>query len=138
VFGCSYRVWCDAGCLQNGTQEAQGYAPYSLESGRDPRQVVRLRDLSGITTNNQAGHVALISALVHLRRRIERPGKSALNHNVVIRTDSQFLVGQLTQCWKAKAANVRPLLDEAESPMKALGQSDLTNASCDEGVRFHR
>jgi ribonuclease HI len=103
-----YCVYCDGGCLQNGTQEAHGYASYLLQSRKGKRQTVRLRDLPGVTTNNQAEYVAPISALVDLRGRIERAGKSARSYSVAVHTDSQLVIGQLTQGWKVKAVNLRP------------------------------
>jgi ribonuclease HI len=85
-----------------------------LQSRTGKRQIVRLRDLSGVTANNQAEYVALISALIDLRGRIERAGKSARSYSVAVHTDHQLLVGQLThlclrpkcrQGWQVKAAN---------------------------------
>jgi ribonuclease HI len=135
VFDYSYAVYCDGGCLQNGAQEAQGYASFSLESRTGQKQVVRLNDLPGVTTNNQAEYVALISALVDLRGRIERAGKSPHSYSVVVHTDSQLLVGQLTQGWQVKAANLRSLVDEAAMLIQAFGRCDLVKVPRDEMVR---
>ena len=78
MFDYSYHVWADGGCLQNGTQEAHGYASYLLASRTGKRQVVRLTDLPNVSTKQRvcdpAEYVALISALVNLRGRIERAG----------------------------------------------------------------
>jgi ribonuclease HI len=135
MFEAHYRVCCDGGCLQNGTEQAQGYASYLLETRCGKRQVVRLADLPGVTTNNQAEYVALISALVDLRGRIERAGMKPPNYHVVVHTDSQLLVGQLTQDWKVKAANLRPLVDEAGLLMQTFGRCDLVKVPRDEIVR---
>jgi len=67
VFEHSFTVTCDGGALQNGTPQAQGFASYLLESRTGKRQIVRLGDLPGVTTNNQAEYVALILRLVDLR-----------------------------------------------------------------------
>ena len=48
---------------------------------------------------------------------------------------SQLMVGQLTQGWKVKAANLRPLVDEATSMMQAFGRCDLVKVPRDEIVR---
>ena len=130
-----YRIWADGGALQNGTRDAQGYASYLLESRTGKRQIVRLNDLPGVTTNNEAEYVALLSALVDLRGRIERAGKSPHSYSVVMHTDSQLLVGQLTRGWQIKAANLRPLVDEAKSLMGAFGCCDLVKVPRDEIVR---
>ena len=130
-----YCVYCDGGCLQNGTREARGYASYLLQSRTGKKQLVRLNDLPGVTTNNEAEYVALISALVDLRGRIERAGQNPRNYSVVVHTDSQLLVGQLTQGWKSKAANLRPLVDEAAALIQAFGHCDLVKVPRDEIVR---
>ena len=128
MFDYSYAVYCDGGCLQNGAQGAQGYASFSLASRTGQKQVVRLNDLPGVTTNNQAEYVALISALVDLRGRIERAGKSPHSYIVVVLTDSQLLVGQLTQGWQVKAANLRSLVDEAATLIRTFGRCDPSPA----------
>ena len=130
-----YRVWCDGGCANNGTQEAHGYSSYSLEACTGKRQIIRLADLPGVTTNNQAEYVALISALVDLRGRIERAGKSPRSYSVAVHTDSQLMVGQLTQGWQVKAANLRSLVDEARSLLQTFGRCDLVKVPRDEIVR---
>ena len=135
MFEYSYVAYCDGGCPRNGTQEAQGYASFLLESRTGQRQVVRLTDLPGVTTNNEAEYVALISALVDLRGRIERAGKTPRSYSVVVHTDSQLLIGQLTQGWQVKAANLRPLVDEAASLLAAFGRCDLVKVPRDEIVR---
>jgi ribonuclease HI len=70
------RMWCDGGCSNYGTQQAQGYASYCLETRSGQKQVVRLSALPVVSSNNQAEYVALISALDDLRGRSERAGKS--------------------------------------------------------------
>ena len=135
MFEYSFTVTCDGGCLGNGAIEAHGYASYLLESRTGKRQIVRLSDLPGVTTNNQAEYVALISALVDLRGRIERAGKSPRSYSVAAHTDSQLLVGQLTQGWQVKAANLRSLVDEARSLLQTFGRCDLVKVPRDEIVR---
>ena len=135
MFDTQYRVYCDGGCLQNGTREARGYASYSLEARTGQRQVVRLNDLPNVSTNNQAEYVAFISALVDLRGRIERAGKNPRSYSVAVHTDSQLLVGQLTQGWQVKAANLRPLVDQARMLLQTFGRCDVVKVPRDEIVR---
>mgnify|MGYP003681959439 CR=1 FL=1 len=135
MFEAHYRVYCDGGCSQNGSQQARGYASYLLESRAGQRQMVRLNDLPGVATNNEAEYVALVSALVDLRARIERAGQSPRDYSVAVHTDSQLVVGQLTQGWQVKAANLRPLVDEAQTLLHAFGRCNLVKAPRDEIVR---
>jgi ribonuclease HI len=131
----AYRIWADGACAHNGTHEAQGSASYCLEARTGKRQVIRLADLPGVTTNNEAEYVALISALVDLRGRIERAGKNPRNYSAVVHTDSQLVVGQLTQGWQVKAANLRTLVDEAATLIRTFGRCDLVKVPRDEIVR---
>jgi hypothetical protein len=90
--------------------------------------VIRLTGLPGVTTNNQAEYVALISALFDLRGRIRRAGKTPSGYSLLLHTDSQLIVGQLTQGWKIKAANLRPLVGEAAAFSQALDRFDPSHA----------
>jgi ribonuclease HI len=108
---------------------------YLLQSRAGKRQIVRLTDLPGVTTNNEAEYVAVISALVDLRGRIERAGKNPRNYSVAVHTDSQLVVGQLTRGWQVKAANLRSLVDEAATLIRTFGRCDLVNVPRDEIVR---
>lgn len=131
-----YRVWCDGGCANNGNRGlARGYASFLLETCTGKQQTVRLDNLPGVTTNNEAEYVAFISALVDLRGRIERAGKSPRDYSVAIYTDSQLVVGQLTQDWKVKATNLRPLVEEAVVLMRTFGRCDLVKVPRDKIVR---
>lgn len=131
-----YRVWCDGGCANNGSGGlARGYASFLLETCTGKQQTVRLDDLPGVTTNNEAEYVAFISALMDLRGRIERAGKRPRDYSVVVHTDSQLLVGHLTQGWKVNAANLRSLVDNAAVLMRTFGRCDLVKVPRDEIVQ---
>jgi ribonuclease HI len=130
-----YTLYCDGVCSGNGTESARTFASYSLEARTGQRQIVRLTDLPGVTTNNEAEYVAFVSALVDLRGRIERAGKSPRAYSVAARTDSQLLVGQLTQGWQVKSANLRLLVDEANVLMQTFGRCDLVKVPRKEIVR---
>jgi len=45
------------------------------------------------------------------------------------------MVGQLTQGWQVKAANLRPLVDEARGLVQTFGRCDLVKVPRDEIVR---
>jgi hypothetical protein len=46
------------------------------------------------------------------------------NYSLAVHVDSHLLVGQLAQGWKIKAANLRPLVDEAAALIQAFGRCD--------------
>jgi len=77
----------------------------------------------------------LIAALKDRVSRITREGKSSSDYSLLVHTDSQLVVGQLIQGWKVKAANLRPLVDEAAALMQTFGRCDLVKVPRDEIVR---
>ena len=122
----------DGGALLNGA-ENQGYGSYQLSTRDGRKQTVRLE--LGTATNNEAEYRTLIAALKDLIGRIQRAGKAPSTHSLLAYTDSQLLVGHLTQGWQIKAANLRPLKDEASELMRTFGCCDLVKVPRDEIVR---
>ena len=132
MFEYDYLIVCDGGSRGNGSAN-EAYGSYLLATRDDREQAVRL-DL-GTATNNEAEYRALMSALKDLSGRIQRAAKSPSAYSLLIHTDSQLVVGQLKQGWKVKAANLRPLVDEAAGLLKLFGRCDLVKVPRDEIVR---
>jgi ribonuclease HI len=86
--------------------------------------LIRL-DFGRGVTNNEAEYRTLIVGLKDLVGRIQRAGKSPSGYSLLVHTDSQLMVGQLTQGWQVKAANLRHLVDEATSLVAAFGRCHL-------------
>ena len=132
MFEFDFLAVVDGGSRGNGAAN-EGYGSYVL-STRDGRKEIMRLDL-GTATNNEAEYQTLIAALKDLSGRIQRAGKAPSGYSLLLHTDSQLMVGQLTQGWKVKAANLRPLVDEATSMMQAFGRCDLVKVPRDEIVR---
>jgi ribonuclease HI len=107
---------------------------YHLATRDGRKQTIRL-DFGRGVTNNEAEYRTLIGGLKDLVGRIQRAGKSPSDYSLLVHTDSQLLVGQLTQGWQAKAANLRPLVDEARGLVQAFGRCDLVKVPRAEIVR---
>ena len=133
-FEFDYWITADGGSLSNGAADSVGYGSYHLESRTGQRQIVRL-DFGRGVTNNEAEYRALIAGLQDLAGRIQRAGKLASGYSLLVHTDSQLMVGQLTQGWKIKAANLRLLVDEAAALIQAFGRCDLVKVPREEIVR---
>ncbi|NLF12218.1 MAG: reverse transcriptase-like protein [Anaerolineaceae bacterium] len=84
---------------------------------------------------NEAEYRRLIAGLKDLAGRIQRVGKAPADYSLLVHTDSQLMVGQVTRGWQVKAANVRPLVDEAKGLVQAFGRCDLVKVPRDEIVR---
>ena len=133
-FEFDYWITTDGGALSNGTADSAGYGSYHLECRTGQKQLVRL-DFGRGVTNNEAEYQTLIAALKDLITRIQRAGKSPSAYSLLVHTDSQLLVGQLTQGWQVKAANLRSLVDEAAALIQTFGRCDLAKVPRDEIVR---
>ncbi|MBN1135321.1 MAG: reverse transcriptase-like protein [Anaerolineae bacterium] len=133
-FEFDYFATVDGGSLSNGSADSAGYGSYCLQVRTGQKQTVRL-DFGRGVTNNEAEYRTLIAGLKDLAGRIQRAGKSASDYSLLVHTDSQLMVGQLTQGWQVKAANLRPLVDEARSLVQAFGRCDLVKVPRDEIVR---
>ena len=132
MFEFDYLITCDGGSRGNGATN-QGYGSYVISTRDGQKEILRL-DL-GTATNNEAEYQTLIAALKDLVGRIQRADRAPSGYSLLAHTDSQLVVGQLTQGWKVKAANLRPLVDEAAALMQSLGRCDLVKVPRDEIVR---
>ena len=133
MFEHDYLAVCDGGSQSNGFPNQKGYGSYHLASRDGRKQTVRLE--LGTATNNEAEYRTLIAALKDLLGRIQKACRCPSAYSLLVYTDSQLIVGQVTQGWQVKAANLRPLIDEARSLLKAFGRADLVKAPRDEIVR---
>jgi len=131
-FEYDFALQVDGGSKGNGA-ENHGYGSYRLANRDGREQIVRL-DL-GTATNNEAEYRTLIAALKDLAGRIRRAGKSPADYSLLIQTDAQLLVGQLTQGWQVKAGNLRPLVDEAQGLLASFGLAHLQKVPRSEIVR---
>ena len=86
-------VYCDGGCLANGTDHSQMY--YSFKIGDGP-VVKRLLDTG---TNNRAEYIALIVAMSE--------AVSLSLSNVTFFTDSQLIVNQVNNVWLVRDTTLR-------------------------------
>jgi ribonuclease HI len=124
----------DGASKGNGSADAVAFGSYHLSTRDGRKQTLRL-DFGRGATNNEAEYRTLIAALKDLVGRIQRAGKSPSTYSLLVHTDSQLLVGQLSQGWQVKAANLRPLVDEAATLIRTFGRCDLIKVPRDEIVR---
>ena len=134
MFEHCYLLTLDGGALRQGSADSAGYGSFCLEARTGQKQTIRL-DFGRGVTNNEAEYRTLIAALKDLVGRIRRAGKAPSTYSLLIYTDSQLLVGQLTQGWQIKAANLRPLVDEAAELTRTFGRCDLVKVPRGEIVR---
>jgi ribonuclease HI len=95
-FEVDYFASTEGGTASSGAADSLGYGTYCLQARTGQKQMVRL-DFGRGVTNNEAEYRILIAALKHLVGRIQRTGKSPSAYSLLVHSDSQLLVGQLTQ-----------------------------------------
>ena len=106
------EFWVDGGCRGNhahGKREAYG----SISDG----ETVERLQFRNAHTNNEAEYMALLVLLVNLLSNRVDARKPQTN----IYTDSQLMVGQLTQASKVRAKNLLALHDEAALRLQRTG-----------------
>lgn len=97
------EFWVDGGCLGNNDAHGKREAYGSLSDGK----TIMRRRFAKARTNNEAEYMTLLASLKNiLMNRTDPTGP-------MIYTDSQLMVGQLTQGSKVKAENLLALHDEA-------------------------
>jgi ribonuclease HI len=101
MFEFDFLAVVDGGSRGNGAAN-EGYGSYVLSTRDGRKETFRLA--LGTATNNEAEYQTLIAALEELVGRIQRAGKSPSDYGLLVHTDSQLMVGQLTQGWKGYAA----------------------------------
>ena len=99
MFEHSYLLIVDGGSRNQGSADSAGYGSFCLEARTGQKQTVRL-DFGRGVTNNEAEYRSLIAGLKDLTGRIRRAGKSPSAYSLLVHTDAQLLVGQLSQGWQ--------------------------------------
>jgi len=89
-------VYVDGGCRNNGCPDSIAYGSFKVFYRGELKRSVEF-DLPDCETNNQAEYASLVQAALYLEGEPKR-----LSAPVVIKTDSQLVVGQLTHGWKVK------------------------------------
>jgi ribonuclease HI len=101
-------LYTDAGTWHNGT--GRQHSVFAVWDGRT-RSIVIEEDLPG-TTNNEAEYAAIIAALELARQQNLR--------GVLIRSDSQLCVNQITGRWQVKEPRLRPLRERAAKLLREV------------------
>jgi ribonuclease HI len=111
-----YTIFCDGGSLGNNdkTKPSEGYGSFIIKPEIMER---RFMQRFASYTNNEAEYAALIAALDYLKSECEVRGINNREQDVLVRTDSQLVIGQLSKNWKVKAANLMPFIIRAQDKM---------------------
>lgn len=99
------KIYSDGGCHNNGTTDASMYGSFACVEGQ---QIVHSEhfELDGQATNNVAEYLSLLRALEYAQKQGWE--------SVEFCTDSQLVVGQVTQGWKVNLPHLRSLVSQAK------------------------
>jgi ribonuclease HI len=113
----------------------QGYGSFvykGVVQQPEPVEVV----YPGVTTNNQAEYQTMIRALETALGEIQDAGYDTGELKVTIKTDSKLVVEQTCGRWKIKNAELRPLVQRAQSLLNRFKSWELTWHPRTESVRI--
>lgn len=100
------------------------YGSYRISPwGAERETIARLQ--FGRGTNNEAEYLSLIAALRALRAFLAGSGKPTADTSIEIRGDSQLVLRQVGNKWKAKDSRMRALRDEVQSLLGGFGRVSL-------------
>lgn len=113
-----YSIVFDGGSKGN---PGQGYGSYALtRCDTGERRIVRC-EFPGLVTNNEAEYMTLIEALRTLTEKIREHGKAPGDYKLEVRGDSQLVVNQINDQWKARDDRMRSLRDDARELLDQFG-----------------
>ncbi len=103
---------CDGGSLNNGTPNSIGYGSFMIYTPTYSKGKIHERQFGLGITSNEAEYMALIAALEHVRDAFSSVAANLKAIEITIRTDSQMIIGHITEHWKTKVHLV-PLRNKA-------------------------
>lgn len=107
-------IYCDGGALNNqDALKRQAYGSFALYD-KDMHLITTHFNEYGNMTNNEAEYLALRDALDHV---ISMGVKDV---ELIIRTDSQLVEGQLTKGWKIKHLHLAPLVFQLKNKLASF------------------
>ncbi len=112
-----YTIYCDGGSLGNNdkSKPSEGYGSFIIKP-----DIMEQRFMQQFAsyTNNEAEYAALTVALSYLKAACGVRGIDYREQDVLVRTDSQLVIGQLSKNWKVKALNLIPFITRAQDEMR--------------------
>lgn len=107
-----YTIYTDGGCTSNGTAHAIG--GYGAVILRDDKTTAYVRGEGPVgTTNNQMELKAVIEAIAFISK--ETSGRA----EILVRTDSQLVIGWVALGWKRKVPATFPYLEALDALVRA-------------------
>lgn len=123
-----YTIYCDGGSIGNNdkTTLSYGYGSFII---KPEIMEVGFRQRFGSCTNNEAEYLILIASLQYLNAALYIRQYNLKEQEVLIRTDSQLVIGQLSKNWKVKAENLIELNQRAKKEIQKFKSVEFKHIS---------
>jgi ribonuclease HI len=116
-----YTIVCDGGSLGNNVKGGgEGYGSFIITPDICPMRFTQ--HFGPKITNNEAEYLIIITALEYLKSVIGKGNIPLKEIEVTIHTDSQLVVGHLTQNWKISAKNLLPHVARVSNLIHEFGK----------------
>lgn len=122
----------DGGSLGNPGKGYGSYVYKGVVNELDPIQIT----FPGQTTNNEAEYLTLINALEASVAAVRASGRDPGQLRIKVMTDSRLVVEQVCGRWKVKKAELRPLVQKAQTLLRQFGSWTLSWHPRTESVRI--
>lgn len=114
-----FAITCDGGSRNNQVAKLrEGYGSWMIAAPHKTNKI-RHREFGKGVTNNEAEYMALIGALEEISDAFTAVAADLKTIKLIVRTDSQLVIGHLTKDWKIKSELV-PLVVKAKSLCQAF------------------
>ena len=120
----TFIITCDGGSLGNHDKSivSKGYGSFLITMPKHEKSIVHRMDYGDGVTSSEAEYMALVAALQHIVDSFNSVSANLKRIAVVVRTDSNNMVGQLSKNWKINKPNLRSLAIKASSLMQEFSQ----------------
>lgn len=122
----------DGGSLGN---PGKGYGSYVYKGVVNEPEPVQIT-YPGKTTNNEAEYLTLINALESAIAAVRSNGRDPAQLRIAVKTDSKLVVEQVCGRWKVKKAELRPLVQKAQTLLNQFASWTLSWHPRSESVRI--
>lgn len=122
----------DGGSLGN---PGQGYGSYVYRGVVSQTRPVVIQ-YSGTTTSNEAEYMTLMNGLEAVLSATRTSGHDPSQLRIVVKADSRLVVEQVSGRWKVKKAELRPLVQSAQTLLGQFGSWSLSWHPRSESVRI--
>lgn len=125
-----FIITCDGGALNNQGPNPIGYGSFLVEiPSRGFVSSIRKESFGQGVTNNEAEYRIIIEALILLHDVIAAEGERPNEKAILIRTDSQLVIGHMVDGWKINATHLAETYKRLSELIRMFKRVDFEKVS---------